>query len=298
MPNYNKIIQEIATEAAINAEPAADAVRHRYLAALHAHTGRNVICYYSGFLSYPGIANTSINDSDKNGFMNAISGIDTSKGLDLILHTPGGDIAATESIVDYLRDAFNGDLRAIIPQIAMSAGTMIACACKEIVMGNHSNLGPIDPQFGGLPAQSILEEFDYAASQILKEPNYAYVWRPIIEKYHPTLLTSCVHAISWSRDMVTKWLETGMFGSKPDAQKLASSVTAVIADHANQKTHSRHIPREELKKLGLVITDLEDDKHFQDCVLSIHHCFIHVMSSKNITKAIENHNGNAIISVS
>ncbi len=297
MPNYNKISQEIATEAAINPEPAADAVRHRYLQMLHNHTGRNVICYYSGFLSCPGVANTSINDSDKNGFMNAISGIDTSKGLDLILHTPGGDIAATESIVDYLRDVFKGDLRAIIPQIAMSAGTMIACACKEIVMGNHSNLGPIDPQFGGLAAQSILEEFNFAASQILKDPNYAHVWRPIIEKYHPTLLTSCVHAMSWSKDMVTKWLETGMFLQQNNAKELAINVTDVIADHANQKTHSRHIPRDELKKLGLVITDLESDKYLQDYVLSIHHCFIHVMSSKNITKAIENHNGNAIISV-
>jgi len=298
MPNYNKISQEIATEAALNPEPAADAVRHRYLAKLHTHTKRNVICYYSGFLSFPGVANTAINDSDKNGFMNAISGIDTTQGLDLILHTPGGDIAATESIVDYLRDVFKGDIRAIIPQIAMSAGTMISCSCKEIVMGNHSNLGPIDPQFGGLAAQSIIEEFNFAAGQILKDPNYAHVWRPIIEKYHPTLLTSCVHAISWSKEMVTKWLETGMFVSHANANAMALNVTNVLGDHANQKTHSRHISRDELKRLGLVITDLESDKVFQDYVLSIHHCFIHVMSSKNITKIIENHQGNAIVSVS
>ncbi|MDZ7868779.1 MAG: ATP-dependent Clp protease proteolytic subunit [Rheinheimera sp.] len=297
MPNYNKISQEIATEAALNPEPAADAVRHRYLAKLHTLTQRNVICYYSGFLSFPGVANTAINDSDKNGFMNAISGIDVTKGLDLILHTPGGDIAATESIVDYLRDVFNGDVRAIIPQIAMSAGTMIACACNEIVMGNHSNLGPIDPQFGGLPAQSIIEEFNFAAGQIVKDPNYAHVWRPIIEKYHPTLLTSCLHAISWSKEMVTRWLETGMFAKNPDAKQMATNVTNVIADHANQKTHARHISRDELKKLGLVITDLESNKELQDYVLSIHHCFIHVMSSKNITKVIENHQGNAIVSV-
>lgn len=296
MPNYNNISQEIATESVLNTESPADAVRRRYLAKLHAHTQRNVICYYSGFLSLPGIINTAINDSDKNGFMNAISGIDTTQGLDLILHTPGGDIAATESIVDYLRDVFNGDVRAIVPQIAMSAGTMIACACKEIVMGNHSNLGPIDPQVHGLPAQSIIEEFNYAASQIVSDPNYAHVWRPIIEKYHPTLLTSCVHAMSWSREMVTRWLETGMFKESGHAKEMATNVTNVIADHANQKTHSRHISRDELKRLGLVIADLESDKLFQDFVLSIHHCFIHVMSSKNITKVIENHQGNAIVS--
>ncbi len=63
----------------------------------------------------------------------------------MILHTPGGDIAATESIVDYLYCMFDKDIRVIVPQISMSAGTMIALASKEIVMGKHSNLGPIDP---------------------------------------------------------------------------------------------------------------------------------------------------------
>jgi ClpP class serine protease len=75
--------------------------------------------------------------------------MDRSKGLDLILHTPGGDMAATESLVDYLRQMFGKDIRAIVPQIAMSGGTMIALAWKEILMGKHSNLGPIDPQFSG-----------------------------------------------------------------------------------------------------------------------------------------------------
>ena len=32
--------------------------------------------------------------------------LDVEKGLDLILHTPGGDVAATESIIDYLNNIF------------------------------------------------------------------------------------------------------------------------------------------------------------------------------------------------
>ena len=77
--------------------------------------------------------------------MSVIHGLDKSKGLDLFLHTPGGDVGATESLIDYLHDSFGGDIRAIIPQIAMSGGTMIACSCKEIIMGKQSSLGPIDP---------------------------------------------------------------------------------------------------------------------------------------------------------
>ena len=58
--------------------------------------------------------------------MATIHKMDRKKGLDLILHTPGGDMAATKSLVDYLRIMFEGNVRAIVPQIAMSGGTMIA----------------------------------------------------------------------------------------------------------------------------------------------------------------------------
>lgn len=84
--------------------------------------------------------------------MNALYKMDASKGLDLILHTPGGDTAATQSIVNYLYNFFNGDIRVIVPLTSMSAGTMIACASKEIIMAKHSNLGPVDPQINGTPA--------------------------------------------------------------------------------------------------------------------------------------------------
>lgn len=95
------------------------------------------------------------------------------KGLDLILHTPGGDLAATESIVDYLNQMFGKDIRAIIPQISMSAGTMMALSCSEIMMGKQSNLGPIDPQMGGVACQAVLDEFQKAKDDIRSNPQAA-----------------------------------------------------------------------------------------------------------------------------
>ena len=106
-----------------------------------------------------------INDEDKAGFMQAAHNVDKSVGLDLIRHTPGGSVTAAESIVDYLLKVFKDDLRVIVPQLAMSAGTMIACAANEIVMGKQSNLGPIDPQVNGLPAYGVLAEFDRAVRE-------------------------------------------------------------------------------------------------------------------------------------
>ena len=80
----------------------------------------------------------AITDHDVNGFMSACNGVDHSKGLDLVLHTPGGEISATQAIVAYLHQMFS-DVRVIVPQLAMSAGTMIACSAKSIVMGKQSS---------------------------------------------------------------------------------------------------------------------------------------------------------------
>ncbi len=145
MPNWNDVLREITqlqSASIAKAQGAVDVVRREYLKKLFNHTSRNIIAYYSGFLSKPGIAQSDINDEDKNGFMMAVHKLDRSKGLDLILHTPGGDIAATQSIVNYLHKMFNNDIRAIIPQIAMSAGTMIACSCRNGVALVKQLTGP------------------------------------------------------------------------------------------------------------------------------------------------------------
>jgi ClpP class serine protease len=155
MPNWTVLLKEIASTKADGDNSGADIVRRKYLSKLHDLTKRNVIAYYSGFLSKPKVEGVEINDEDKNGFMLCVHKLDKNKGLDLFLHTPGGDGAATESLIFYLREVFGHDIRAVVPQIAMSAGTIIACACKSILMGKHSNIGPVDPQFGGIPAVGI-----------------------------------------------------------------------------------------------------------------------------------------------
>ncbi len=183
MPNWNQVLKELTdlkaqTQATQSQAPSPiDQIRRSYLLQLSKHTGRNVIAYYSGWITRsPNTAELSIDDNDKNAFMATIHNLDRSLGLDLILHTPGGSLAAAESIVDYLRRMFGTDIRAFVPQLAMSAGTMIACSCKEIVMGKQSNLGPIDPQFSGVPAYGVLAEFKKAVDEVKNNPASIPMW--------------------------------------------------------------------------------------------------------------------------
>ncbi|SEU32852.1 Serine dehydrogenase proteinase [Paenibacillus sp. NFR01] len=275
-----------------------DVIRRSYLKKLHEYTDRNVIVYYSGWLQKSelrGYNGFSLNDGDKNGFMAAIHELDKSKGLDLFIHTPGGDIAATESLVEYLRSIFGTDIRAIVPQIAMSAGTMIACSCKEIVMGKHSNLGPIDPQMSGIPTHGIIEEFNRAKEEISKDPSTIPLWQPIIAKYHPTLIGECEKAIAWSTEIVKQWLVTAMFDGDPEAIKKSEHIVSELGDHALMKSHARHISGQRAKEIGLNIQFLEDDQELQEAVLSVHHACIQTLTATPASKIIENHNGVAHI---
>lgn len=295
MPSWNEVLDEINTGGGVSA---LDLVRRKYLLKLHQKTGRNVISYYSGWLQKPGIFTTSVNDDDKNGLMATIHKLDRTKGLDLILHTPGGDISATESMVDYLKKMFGSDIRAIIPQLAMSAGTMLACSCKEIIMGKQSNIGPIDPQFGGIPAHGVISEFDKAIQETKKDPGTIPIWQVIVGKYHPTFIGECANAIDMASGMVRKWLEEGMFAGDQDKKKKAEKIVLYLNNHKDTKTHSRHIHMEEAIGIGLNIKSLEQDydQEFQDLVLTIHHSYMHTFAHSTATKIIENHMGNAIVS--
>lgn len=293
MPNWNEVLLEIRQEQKQhpNINPL-DTVRRKYLKRISELTKRNVIAYYSGWLQKPKAPDTAINDKDKSGFMLTIHRLDKTKGLDLILHTPGGDIAATESLVDYLHAIFGLDIRVIVPQISMSAGTMIALSAKEIIMGKHSNLGPIDPQMGGLACQAILNEFEQAKRDIQENPHSAVLWQAIISKYHPTFLGACKQAIEWSEQMVSQWLERNM--CQNDKAKVRV-IMKTFADHEKQKSHARHISQKECENLGLNITSLESNNELQDAVLTTHHSFMHTFSNTNSVKIIENHNGVAYV---
>lgn len=296
MPSWNEIVKEINTNPGVF-----DDVRRKYLSELSAYTDRNVIIYYSGWNEKGHFAQHGfrfdIHDGDKIGFMSTVKGLDKKKGLDLILHTPGGSIGATESIVHYLRSIFGNDIRAIIPQIAMSAGTMIALSCKEILLGKHSNLGPIDPQIGGMPTHGIIEEFNTAVREITNNPAMAQVWQFILSKYNPTLIGECQKAIDWSESIVKKWMLSNMFESEKDGAAIVDKIINELGSHATTLSHDRHFHLDQLKEMGLKIFEIEDDKDLQDKILSVHHSTIITLSQTKAYKVIENQNGQAVIQV-
>jgi ClpP class serine protease len=100
-----------------------------------------------------------INLEDAQTIIAAIKETPPNKPIDLILHTPGGLVLAAMQIARAV-EAHPARVRVIVPVYAMSGGTLIALAANEIVMGEFSVLGPIDPQLAGFPAASIVKARD------------------------------------------------------------------------------------------------------------------------------------------
>lgn len=254
-------------------------------------TEREIICYYSGFLT-KNVEGIDIKESDMIGFMNACKGLDYSKGLDLILHTPGGSPAAAEHIVNYLRDLFNGDIRVIVPHMAMSAGTMIAFSAKEIVMGKHSSLGPIDPQYNGIPAVNIKELYETAKDELANNQEHTSYWAIELQKFPPAFLKNATDAIDLSEILAKSWLGSAMFDGKNEEDKITiNKIISEFNDNASSKIHGRHYNYKKCMDLGLKIKTLESDPDLQDAVLSIHHCYTVLLESTTAIKIIENGNG-------
>jgi len=97
-----------------------------------------------------------INLEDSEQILRAIRLTPADMPIDLLLHTPGGLVLASEQIAHALKK-HSAKVTVFVPHYAMSGGTMIALAADEIVMDGNAVLGPVDPQLGRYPAVSILK---------------------------------------------------------------------------------------------------------------------------------------------
>jgi ClpP class serine protease len=136
-----------------------EAMRTRKIAQLERQRNSRVILLIHRqetmrLLGFPLARYIDINDSEE--VLRAIQMTDDDIPLDLVLHTPGGLVLAALQIARAI-GCRKGKVTVFVPHYAMSGGTLIALAANEIVMCEHSVLGPIDPQLGQSPAASLIK---------------------------------------------------------------------------------------------------------------------------------------------
>lgn len=302
MPSWGEVLAEVNDLVRQRGSQALDLVRRKYLLEAHRLTGRAIILYASNWMSADpsSFSLTTVMEEDLQGFMVAVQGLKGDQ-LDLVVHSPGGSVEAVQAIVSYLREKFN-HIRVIVPHMAKSAATMLACAADEIVMGKHSFLGPVDPQFvlqtgvgiRMVPAQAILDQFDMALEQC-QDPVKLGAWLPMLQSYGPSLLVECKNTLDLGKKLVASWLSKYMLRNKDNARKISEGISGKLSDHNYFKSHGYSLSRTEARELGLKITDLEADQQQQDVFLSVFHASTITFDSSLVVKIIENHLGRAYL---
>ena len=279
-----------------------DVIRHKYLEELANHTQIPVIVYASGWLvDRPGLeSSVAVSTADVMGFMEAVHGLPRGP-LDLMLHSPGGDPDAAQAIMAYLRAYGFDPIRAIVPVSAKSAATMMALSCDEIVMGRHSQLGPIDPQLTvNTPegprmaaAQAILDQFEKAKAECASNQNDIVAWLPILRSYLPGLLSQCINAQEAAVSFVQKALSKYMFRSLADEVRdlKAAEVARWFGNHKEHLSHGRPLIMSEVEDKGVNVTSLEADRDFQERVLSAWHGVQLTLGHLPVSKIVENSMG-------
>jgi ClpP class serine protease len=188
------------------------------------------------FLGFPVARYIDINDSEE--VLRAIQMTDADVPLDLVLHTPGGLVLAALQIAKAVRE-HKARVTVFVPHYAMSGGTLIALAADEIVMCEHSVLGPIDPQLGESPAASLIK--------VVEE-------KPVAKIDDRTLVLADVgrKAIAQVKQAASELLTRRLAADQANA--LAEKLTV------GTWTHDYPIWASTAKSLGLsVSTDMPDD---------------------------------------
>lgn len=187
-------------------------------------------------LGFPIMRYIDIEDSEE--VIRAINMTDDDVPIDLILHTPGGLVLATERIACAL-NRHKAKVTVFIPHYAMSGGTLIALAADEIVMDKSAVLGSVDPQVGGYPAASILKVVETKEKDEIDDQTYILA---DISRKAMAQLKNCVKNI----------LIDNMDEEKAEA--IADLLTR------GEWTHDYPISVEEAQRMGLPIsTDMPEE---------------------------------------
>jgi hypothetical protein len=299
MSTWNELIQQLNRTQIPQRDAWFDARFNNALSEVARLRGTNVLVYFSAFLQKEGTPiNCSLSHDDMNGFMSGLCGLDWNKPLTLILHTPGGVPTAAQSIMDYLRSKFS-KIEIIVPLMAMSAGTMMCLASDHIIMGNHSQLGPIDPQMpvNGryVSAGAILKQFDQARSDIMQDKGAAAAWFPILNFLGPSLCVEASQAIEFGRVLVANWLERYMYANHADPHGRADATAEYFSRNDLHLNHGRRIGKEEARSQELSIEDLENQHDLQEAVLTAYHLGTILCGHTTAVKIIRSNTGNVWI---
>lgn len=208
-------------------------------------TGKRTVCvYYCG-------RHRSLSQYDILPFYSMLKSVDPVTDLDLVIVSPGGDGTAAESMLDLCRKYCRGKLRVIVPLYAKSAATLLALGGDEIVMGETSELGPIDAQVfivqDNAEQQVSADHFLRAHNDAVRglasaQPEEVQASQIQLSLIAPAFLQHCADLMKFAKDLAGKQLKAHMFRDEYAAEPLAceEQIRKIVENLTSSSRHLLH----------------------------------------------------------
>lgn len=235
------------------------------------------------------------------GNLERLGEIGRKERLLIVLNTPGGQVEAVERMVEMIRRWYQ-EVYFLVPNLAMSAGTIFCMSGEKIFMDYSSALGPIDPQVQSkdgtwVPALGYLDKFaefvDKSSKNQLTGVEFA-----IAQSHDLAVLRRYEQARDLSVSLLKQWLvaykfktwthhrscssRKGQEVTLEEKQNRAEEIARQLGDNGKWHSHGRMIGIETLRRqLRLDIEDFTDDRELRTLVNSYHDLIVDYVQRQN-----------------
>lgn len=228
-------------------------------------TKRILLCFVGG-------NDAPIHRNDTVGFVDLLHNVHVGDKIDLMLHTVGGDIDVAEKLIKMVQAKVGatGDIRAIVPDFAKSAGTLMALGARMIVMSDSSELGAIDPQYylkdglGNDICHSVpryLAAYELHEAGLKKDPDDP-VAQLMLNKFDPAI----VQKFQTIRQRVREIAENLLKRRGKPFSKIASNLLNIDI----WKSHNQMIGGEDAMEIGLDVEMVDADDPVWQKIWQLH----------------------------
>lgn len=214
----------------------------------------------------------------------------------------GGSIEVAERIVNVSRHYYPDDVAFVVPDVALSAGTVLAMSGDAILMDHFSCLGPIDPQIereGKLvPALSYLEQFERLVTKSA-QGQLTTAELALLSKLDLAELHYFEQAKNLTIDLLVAWLarykfknwaatETRQIPVTPEMREYrAREIAEALNNHQRWRVHGRGIPMKTLTQhLNLQIDDFGSRPRLAVAIKGYFEYVVNCMSKEGFTSFV------------
>ncbi len=212
---------------------------------------------------------------------------DTKDRLVVFINSPGGSAETVEKLVEIIRHHYK-EVFFVVPDEAMSAGTIFCMAGDKIFMDYTSSLGPIDPQIHNgknwVPALGYLDQvermIEKSANGLLTDAELV-----ILQNQDLAMLSRFEQAKNLTVTLLKKWLvdykfkdwlthettpaKLGQAVTLLEKQERAEEIAKLLSDNKLWHSHGRMIGISTLRAiLKLKIEDYSNDKPRRDKIIA------------------------------